>query len=307
MVWLLRNQARWLVELLLARRFLPAGPHAIEVIPTETWPVGEENRGREIRADLVLRLWPRLVPEDPSLELIRASHVIGLILDFQERRDPAKELRVLEYDSAYPPVLGSQIHMVVLTLHEAVARWMQRVFARKHLSMQTCVLLPRKIPRCGPIDANVAPRRALLEAMLHVRSEVDLPLLTNALRALRYFEGNELLIYREMLRSQMEESLILQAHRELEPADEYERWVDYVPTKRERASFLYVHGQRDGRQEGLQEGRALAVLDVLRIRGIEIDAASEAKILACRDSEQLMAWLARATSLARVDELFEPR
>jgi hypothetical protein len=307
MVWLLRNQARWLVELLLARGFLPPGSHAIEVIPTETWPVGEENRGREIRADVVLRLWPRTVPEDPSLELIRASRVIGLILDFQERRDPAKELRFLEYDSAYPPVLGPRIHMVALTLHEGVARWMQRVFARKHLSTQTCVLLPRKIPRCGPIDAKVAPRRALLEAMLHARSEVDLPLLTNALRALRHFEGNELLIYREMLRSQMEDSLIMQAERELEPADEYERWVDYVPTKHERASFLYVHGQRDGLQEGRQEGRALAVLDLLRIRGIEIDAASEAKVLACRESYQLLVWLARATAITRVDELFESR
>jgi hypothetical protein len=256
---------------------------------------------------VVLRLWPRTVPEDPSLNLIRASRVIGLILDFQERREPAKELRVLEYDSAYPPVLGPQIYMVVLTLHEAIARWMQRVFKRKHLSMRTCVLLPRKIPRCGEIDANVAPRRALLEAMLHARSEADLPLLTNALRALRHFEGNELLIYREMLRSQMEESLIIQAHRELEPEDEYERWVDYVPTKQERASFLYVHGQRDGREEGRQEGRALALLDLLRMRGIAIDAASEARILACRDGKQLLAWLARATEIARVDELFEQR
>jgi hypothetical protein len=305
MVWLLRHQARWLVELLLVRGFLPPGSYAIEVIPTETWPVGEENRGREIRADVVLRLWPRTVPEDPSLELIRSSRVIGLILDFQERRDPVKELRVLEYDSAYPPVLGPQIHMVVLTFHEGVARWMQRVFARKHLSMQTCVLLPRQIPRSGPIDANVAPRRALLEAMLHVRSEADLPLLTNAFRALRHFEGNELLIYREMLRSQMEESLIMQAQQEIEPPDEYERWIDYVPTRRERASFLYVHGQRDGRQEGRQEGRALAVLDLLRIRAIEIDAASEARILACSDSDQLIAWLARAATLARADELFE--
>jgi hypothetical protein len=83
MVWLLRNHTRWLVELLVARSFLPPGPYAIEVIPTETWPVGEENRGREIRADVVLRLWLDRVREDPSLAVIRASHVIGLILDFQ--------------------------------------------------------------------------------------------------------------------------------------------------------------------------------------------------------------------------------
>jgi hypothetical protein len=311
MVWLLRNQARWLVELLLARRFLPSGSYAIEVIPTETWPVGEENRGREIRADVVLRLWPRVIPEEPSLEVIRASRVIGLILDFQERRDQTKELRVLEYDSAYPPVLGPQIHMVVLTLHEDVARWMQQVFLRKHLSMQTCVISAKEIPRCGPIDANLAPRRALLEAMLHVRSEADLPLLTNALRALRHFEGNELLIYREMLLNQMEKALIMKAHRELEPADDDAQWANYVPTKRERASFMFVCGEEEGRQEGLQagrqEGRALAVLDLLRIRGIEIDAASEARVLVCRDTDQLLAWLARAATLARVDELFEPR
>jgi hypothetical protein len=48
------------------------------------------------------------------------------------------------------------------------------------------------------------------------------------------------------------------------------------------------------------------VLDVLRIRGVEVDAESEATILACRDSEELLAWLARATAVARVDELFEP-
>src|SRR5690349_12439755 len=139
MVWLLRHQARWLVDMLIELRVLPPGPHAIELLPNETWPVGEENRSREIRADVVLRLWPCPVPEESSLKMIRASNVIGLILDFQERRERDKELRVLEYDSAYPPVLGPQIHMVVLTLHEPVARWMRQVFSRKQLSMQTCV------------------------------------------------------------------------------------------------------------------------------------------------------------------------
>jgi hypothetical protein len=58
---------------------------------------------------------------------------------------------------------------------------------------------------------------------------------------------------------------------------------------------------------GLLEGRALAVLDLLRIRGFEIDPGSESRILACRDRDQLIAWLARTLTLVRVDELFEPR
>lgn len=317
MVFLLRHQTRWLVDFLVGHGFLPSRPHAIEGLPTETWPVGEENRTRELRADVVLRLWKDSIPEDPSLELIRASDVIGLILDYQDVRDTGKELRVLEYDSAYPPILGPQVYMVVMTLDETIARWMEKVLARKHLIMHTCVLTPRKIPRSGPIDAKAKPRRAVLEAMLHVRDEGDLVLLTNALRALRRFEGNELLIYQQMLRSRMKEALIMQAQQELELLDDDnddnddECWDDYVLTEDERECFYYVRGQRagheEGLQEGLQEGRAQTLLELLRIRGLEVDADSEATILACRDTEQLSTWLARAVTATRVDELFEPR
>jgi hypothetical protein len=309
MVYLLRHQTRWLVELLIARGFLPATAYAIETLPTETWPVGEENRAREIRADVVLRLWADTVPEDPSLKLIRASDVIGLILDYQDRRDPTKELRVLEYDSAYPPILGPHVYMVVLTLDEAIARWMEKVFARKHLIMHNCVLSPMKIPRSGPIDARAMPRRAVLEAMLHVRGEAELVLLTNALRALRQFEGNELHIYQQMLLSRMKEALIMQAQRDLEPIDDDECWDDYELTEDERECFYYVRGQRagheEGLQEGLQEGRAQSLLELLRIRGIEVDADGKATILACRDTGQLNTWLARAVTATRLDELFD--
>jgi hypothetical protein len=254
MVWLLRHQGRWLVDVLVG-------------MPTETWPVGEESRGREIR-------------------------------DFQLHRTRSKELSVLEYDSAYPPVLGPNIFLVVLTLHEPIARWMRKVLGRKQLSMRTCVLAPDEIPRSGPIDAHAEPRRALLEAMLHVHGDADLPLLTNALRALRRFEGNELLLYRHMLMSHMEEPMILQAYDELEPELEDEDWTDDELTPHERKSFLYVRGER--------QGLVRAILELLQRRGIEVDPASEPRILACRESEQLLAWLGKALTITRADELFDP-
>lgn len=65
MVWLLRSELRWLVDLLVARKLVPAHRH-IELMPTETWPLGEENRLREIRADVVARLWPHPPPEGPA-------------------------------------------------------------------------------------------------------------------------------------------------------------------------------------------------------------------------------------------------
>lgn len=151
----------------------------------------------------------------------------------------------------------------------------------------------------NPIDAHQAPRRALLEAMIHVRGETQLPLLVAALRALDEFEGNELLIYQEMLMSEMQAELIMQAHQELDyPDDDADIDFDYRLTKRERRSFLFVRGA--------QEGRARAILDVFRARGLAVDPPSEARVLACVDDEQLSAWLARAITVARVDELFEP-
>jgi hypothetical protein len=115
----------------------------------------------------------------------------------------------------------------------------------------------------------------------------------------------------------MKKPLTMKDFRELEP--DGARW----PSERERASFMFLCGKQTGRLEGRREGRlvgwqqgrragrlegrALALLDVLHIRGIQVDVVSQTKILACHDSEQLSVWLARATALARVDELFEPR
>lgn len=227
MVKLLGEHLRWLVDRLIDQGLIPRAAYGIQQLPTETWPVGEENRQRELRADLVLRLWPGgSVPDTPSIELIRSSHVIGIILDFQDNRDPEKPERLIEYESAYPPVLAARarVLLVVFTLRPAVARWMRRKMVEMQLRIPHCVLTPRELPRSEPIDARREPRRALLEAMIQVHDETDLALLTNALRALRRIEGNELLIYREMLLSEMPRSWIMRAHEALETVDEYEQY-----------------------------------------------------------------------------------
>jgi hypothetical protein len=51
MVWLMRQDPRWLVDVLVQRNFVPPD-RIIELLPTEIWPVGEENRFRELRAVL---------------------------------------------------------------------------------------------------------------------------------------------------------------------------------------------------------------------------------------------------------------
>jgi hypothetical protein len=258
-----------------------------------------------------MRLWRIPPPEGPNLEAIHESVVRGLIVDFQNRADPTKELRVLEYESAYPPVVGQNICVVLMTFDEHVARWARGVLRQLRRTVQRSVISPDWIPRSGPIDPSTAPRRALLEAMCHARGPGDLELLKNALRALRNYSGNELLIYRQMLMSQFDEDRIMQALHELESEleAELEDWADYQPTAQELRSFLYVRGERAGLEQGLEQGellgRARALLDALRDRGFEPDPATEARILECRELARLRRWLARAMTIDRLDALFD--
>ncbi len=76
------------------------------------------------------------------------------------------------------------------------------------------------------------------------------------------------------------------------------RWISDVGKKG------YSRGHKEGLRTGELRGEAKAVLTVLRARGLDVDAASEARILGCDDRQQLEAWLERAVSVSSVDELF---
>ena len=59
----------------------------------------------------------------------------------------------------------------------------------------------------------------------------------------------------------------------------------------------------DGKAEGKAEGEAVALLKVLRARGLQIDAVAEARIRQTRDLALLDRWLERAAFAATVGEV----
>jgi hypothetical protein len=59
-------------------------------------------------------------------------------------------------------------------------------------------------------------------------------------------------------------------------------------------------GRAEGEAKGRAEGRAQAVLDVLRVRGIDISAEMRERILSCTESALLDAWLERAVTAKSV-------
>ncbi|HET7503335.1 MAG TPA: Uma2 family endonuclease [Kofleriaceae bacterium] len=64
-------------------------------------------------------------------------------------------------------------------------------------------------------------------------------------------------------------------------------------------------GRAEGREEGLARGKAEAVIVLLTTRGIAIDEAARARILAERDPHRLDRWIARAATCAMVSEVVE--
>ena len=63
-------------------------------------------------------------------------------------------------------------------------------------------------------------------------------------------------------------------------------------------------GRAQGREEGRSEGIAQSILALLSGRGLPVDAATRDRILACRDREQLNAWLLAAARVEAASQIF---
>ena len=64
--------------------------------------------------------------------------------------------------------------------------------------------------------------------------------------------------------------------------------------QREENRFAREEGLAEGMAKGLAKGKAEGVLAVLTSRGLQVDEARRAQILACTDLALLHAWMLRA-------------
>lgn len=83
------------------------------------------------------------------------------------------------------------------------------------------------------------------------------------------------------------------------------------------ARTYFGQGEAKGRAEGLAEGlaegavkgeakgRAEALLTVLQVRGIALDASSRERIVGCTDPEQLQRWIGRAVTASSLRDVLE--
>ncbi len=68
-----------------------------------------------------------------------------------------------------------------------------------------------------------------------------------------------------------------------------------------------MEGHEEGREEGERAGVARSILNLLAARGVAVDEAARARILACADPELLHRWLIRSASAREITDLFDPQ
>jgi hypothetical protein len=67
---------------------------------------------------------------------------------------------------------------------------------------------------------------------------------------------------------------------------------------------VFEAGLSMGEYRGKAEGKAEAILMLLRDRGVAVDEAAEQRIMGCHDGAVLNRWFKRAITAAAVQDLF---
>jgi hypothetical protein len=184
---------------------------------------------------------------------------------------------------------------------EATAGWARTPIA-VGLPGLTCMIVLAQVlgpdnitPITDPFEAKEDVGFAVLAAITHSRSGQINDILEALAEALDTIEPSTATVMAELIEAGLGNSDGLSIWRALMTTTSY----PYV-------SELRSLGRQEGREEGRGEARAEAVVVVLDARHIDTAEADRERILACRDSETLTAWLARAAVIAHISELFAP-
>ncbi|WP_394836898.1 hypothetical protein LVJ94_08315 [Pendulispora rubella] len=224
--------------------------------------------------------------------------VCALIVEPQLAPKLEKRRTWPHYTTGVRAKFGCDAVLLVVAIDEHVARWASEPIEIGHpgFCLTPLVLGPKDIPCIvDPAEARSAPELAILGIMAHGKHEDPeraLEMATAAIAACHELEDDRALPYSELVFLSLGQVAKIALERLMAGAPfEYQ------------SDFALKH-RGEGRAEGKAEGKAASVLTVLRARGVAIADEQKARVLACRDLDQLDRWLERAVSVAAAEQLF---
>jgi hypothetical protein len=255
-----------------------------EVVPTE------------YRADLVVLL-------------LDGKPIFAIVVEVQLSRDEDKRKTWPLYLTSLRSRVSCPTALLVVTPDPAVARWCAQPIELGHpgFILRPLVMGPDSIPVV--LDEQAVrndPELAVLSAMAHGHEEVGASIAQTVMAALRDLDTERVRLYVDLAMSSLGEAArnaleALMQRGTYEYQSEFAR--KYVAQGREEG---LQQGREEGRQAGRYEGEQAALLEVLDARGLQVDAETRQRIMACEDLSQLKRWLRKAVSVESVSALFEP-
>jgi len=241
----------------------------------------------EYRADVVVLL---LLDGDIPVRV----NIVEVKLEKKDR----KRLTWPAYVTVSRAVHGCQADLLVVAPDPGVAAWCAEPI---EIGVPGFVLRPPVLRRMDipvvtdPAEAARRPELAVLSAMAHGETEQGATIAGALLPAIQGLDDDRARFYYDLLVN----SLNAAARRALEAMMKgYEYQSDF-------AKKYVAQGLDQGRTEGRVEGEALALLAVLRGRGITVPDATRERILAEKDPARLERWLEKAGTSSTVTEVLD--
>lgn len=244
----------------------------------------------EYGADLVVVLGP---PDAPTRVFV---------VEVQLRKDADKPYAWLFYLAATRLRWRRPVTIVVVTPDRAVATW-----AARPIEVDGCgavvapvVLGPDQIPPLSdPAVAAASPHLAVLSALTHPPGAEGAEVLAVALEAAARLDPAQGAFYYDLVLSRLDDAA--RAALEAFMQQQEHKYVSDFARK------YFAEGRVEGKAEGKAEGEALAVLRILKARGLYPTVAQEAQILGTTEPARLERWLDRVIDASSVDALLSDR
>jgi hypothetical protein len=300
-VELLRRCPKLALELLsrAAARALPKGVrragtpiHIAEADVTEITPT-------QYRADLVIE-----VGKPPRL---------ALVAEVQQSPDPQKRRTWPVYVVGLRAKLGCPVALVVIALTERMARWCARPIAIGHpgFELVPIVIGPRDIPvPRTAAEARTHPELLVLAALAHGDGPRQMAIAKAAARTVPSLAKDRGKLYADLILSHLGKAA--RSWLEKTMYEDYQLQSPFLRKFETRGLRRGLQkGRQEGRQEGLQQGlqkglakgHALAIIEVLRARGLRVPREIERRVRGIDENRRLRTLLRRARTVASAREL----
>jgi hypothetical protein len=240
----------------------------------------------EYRADAVVTLERDGVP------------VLGIVIEVQLRPDRQKRRSWPVYVVNAYARHDCPVVLLVFSPDQVVADWCATRIevGGPGMALAPLVIGPRRIPAVTDRDTALrSPHLAILSAMAHGGDPDPEPVFGALVAALDTIDQDHADLYNDLVLASL-------------PAVARKRLEEFMTTtgyryESEFALRYFNKGKAEGEAEGQARGEAQAVLAILEARGVAVPDEDRARIATCTDLAQLDAWVRRAATAEKIQDL----